>query len=96
MWLGGFEEAERRLGTADRASPRPEGEPVTTLVATYARASCGSDGAGSRRPAWRCPPRRALGSALGETCSRSTCRVQLIEAQVRMGKTAAAPRLSPN
>jgi LuxR family maltose regulon positive regulatory protein len=89
MWLGRFDEAERRLERADCAL-RPEADPMTTLVVRWATGLL-------RLVQGRCDEALAGFAEAQRLKSRMSRQVQTIEprgvmiqAQVRMGEIAAA------
>ena len=89
MWLGRFDEAERRLERAD-GGLRPEADPMTTLVVRWATGLLRLIQGRLEEAMARLSEARRLSSLMGEEVRAIEPRGVMLQAQVRMGETDAA------
>lgn len=89
MWLGQFDEAERRLERANRAL-RPEADPMTTLVVRWATGLLRLIQGRFEEALAGFTQAQRLKSLMGEEVRTIEPRGVLLQTQVRMGEAAVA------
>ena len=89
MWLGRFDEAERRLERAD-GGLQPEADPMTTLVVRWATGLLRLIQGRLEEAMARLSEAQRLNSLMGEEVRAIEPRGVMLQAQVRMGETDAA------
>ena len=91
MWLGRFDEAERRLDRADRAL-RPEEDPMTTLIVRWATGLLRLI-QGRLEEALALAEAQRLSSPMGKEVRTIEPRGVMLQTQVRMGRS---PKRAPS
>lgn len=89
MWLGRFDEAERRLDRADRAL-RPEEDPMTTLIVRWATGLLRLIQGRLEEALARLAEAQRLSSLMGKEVRTIEPQGVMLQTQVRMGRVAEA------
>ena len=89
MWLGRFDEAERRLDRADRGL-RPEEDPMTTLIVRWATGLLRLTQGRLEEALAGLAEAQRLSSLLGKEVRTIEPRGVMLQTQVRMGRAAEA------
>ncbi len=89
MWLGRFDEAERRLDRADRAL-RPEEDPMTTLIVRWATGLLRLIQGRLEEALAGLTEAQRLSSLMGKEVRTVEPRGVMLQTEVRMGKVAEA------
>ena len=89
MWLGRFDEAERRLDRADQAL-RPEEDPMTTLIVRWATGLMRLIQGRLEEALAALAEAQRLSLPMGKEVRTIEPRGVMLQTQVRMGRTAEA------